>query len=208
MVDFWIECSWIDQGLTAIALQVGEKFRCWAGQDQGKTSLKATQRPFWTQSPSKGCLVPGIAVQSMPSDVIFSPKDQKTFCPAPRREENVPEQIKGNPWARRKEALTTILCLFSYFFKHIKCVKCVRSLLLLSPLTLMHDALFHHMFSDLYLWVHAHWVSTEGNSLQYGLNVDSSRDLYSCLPGLLQIKILSLWLLGYDNTMNSGPKPM
>ena len=92
----------------------------------------------------------------------------------------------------------------------------------LSLLILMHEkySMFLHVLwflstcsLGLNLWVHVHWVSTQcffmfydfwvhvhwvlipmRNSLQYGLNVDSSRDLCSCLPGLL--KILSLWLLG------------
>lgn len=48
---------------------------------------------------------PGKAIRSMPSNVLFSPKDQKVFGPTPRREENVPEQIKGNPWSHRKKHL-------------------------------------------------------------------------------------------------------
>lgn len=91
--------------------------------------------------------------------------------------------------------LTHIFTFLSYFFKH-KCVKCVRSLLLLSLLILMHDVPFPHMFHGFYLWVHVHWISTYGGYLQYRLNVDSSRGLCSCLPRLLQIKALSLRLLG------------
>lgn len=78
--------------------------------------------------------------------------------------------------------------------------------LFLLPLT--HDVLFPCTFCDLHLWIHVHWDLVCENSLEYGLNVDSSGDVCSYLPGMLKLKSSACAYAGHPNTVNSGPKSM